>query len=91
VAVSFSTQNIKKKYPLILSRINELIGRMAAQGPDASIDVDQVPTPRLPFRPRALEFLSLWERTRARRGRAEGRAADPPPPLLPPPPRPRCA
>lgn len=27
VAVSFSTQNIKKKYPLILSRINELVTR----------------------------------------------------------------
>ncbi|GBG00430.1 cytochrome P450 [Raphidocelis subcapitata] len=41
VAVSFSTQNIKKKYPLILARINELVGRVAAQGPEASIDVDQ--------------------------------------------------
>ncbi|KAI8477013.1 MAG: cytochrome P450 [Monoraphidium minutum] len=41
VAVSFSTQNIKKKYPLILSRINELVARVAAQGPAASVDVDQ--------------------------------------------------
>ncbi|KAI8464712.1 MAG: cytochrome P450 [Monoraphidium minutum] len=41
VAVSFSTQNIKKKYPLILSRINELVMRVAAQGPEASVDVDQ--------------------------------------------------
>ncbi len=41
VAVSFSTQNIKKKYPLIISRINELVSRVSAQGPEASIDVDQ--------------------------------------------------
>jgi cytochrome P450 len=31
----------QKKYPLILSRINELVSRVSAQGPDASIDVDQ--------------------------------------------------
>jgi len=41
VAVAFSTQNIKKKYPLILSRVNELVTRISAQGPEASIDVDQ--------------------------------------------------
>ena len=41
VAVSFSIQNIKKKYPLILSKVNQLLGRVAALGPEASIDVDQ--------------------------------------------------
>ena len=41
VAVSFSTNNIRKKYPLVLSRINELVARVAAQGPGAPIDVDQ--------------------------------------------------
>jgi cytochrome P450 len=41
VAVSFSIQNIKKKYPLILSKVNQLLGRVAALGPEASVDVDQ--------------------------------------------------
>eukprot|EP00879_Flechtneria_rotunda_P009548 GHRR01009994.1.p1 GENE.GHRR01009994.1~~GHRR01009994.1.p1 ORF type:complete len:439 (+),score=146.14 GHRR01009994.1:585-1901(+) len=41
VAVSFSMQNIKKKFPLVLGRINQLIGRLEALGPRASIDVDQ--------------------------------------------------
>jgi len=35
------TQNIKKKFPLVLSRVNQLVDRVAAQGPTASIDVDQ--------------------------------------------------
>ena len=41
VAVSFSMQNIKKKFPLVLGRINQLIARLEALGPAASIDVDQ--------------------------------------------------
>jgi cytochrome P450 len=41
VAVSFSIQNIKRKYPIVLGRVNELLGRLAAQGAGASIDVDQ--------------------------------------------------
>jgi cytochrome P450 len=41
VAVSFSIQHIKKKFPLVLGRVNQLVGRIAAQGPGASIDVDQ--------------------------------------------------
>ncbi|KAI8464092.1 MAG: cytochrome P450 [Monoraphidium minutum] len=41
VAVSFAFQNIKRKFPMVVSRVNELIGRMAVQGPEASIDVDQ--------------------------------------------------
>ncbi|KIY97876.1 hypothetical protein MNEG_10087 [Monoraphidium neglectum] len=41
VAASFAFQNIKKKFPMVLGRVNELITRVAAQGPDASIDVDQ--------------------------------------------------
>jgi len=41
VAVSFSFQNIKRKFPVVLSRVNELCGRLAALGPDASVDVDQ--------------------------------------------------
>ncbi|GBF95033.1 cytochrome P450 [Raphidocelis subcapitata] len=41
VAVSFAFQNIKKKFPLLVDRVNELIARVAAQGPEASIDVDQ--------------------------------------------------
>jgi len=41
VAVSFSMQNIKKKYPLVLSRINQLVDRIKVLGPKASIDVDQ--------------------------------------------------
>jgi hypothetical protein len=34
-------QNIKKKYPLVLSRINQLVERIKVLGPAASIDVDQ--------------------------------------------------
>lgn len=34
-------QNIKKKYPLVLSRINQLVERIKVLGPTASIDVDQ--------------------------------------------------
>uniref|UniRef100_A0A383VEH9 Cytochrome P450 n=1 Tax=Tetradesmus obliquus TaxID=3088 RepID=A0A383VEH9_TETOB len=41
VAVSFSMQNIKKKFPLVLGRINQLCERLAAAGPGTSIDVDQ--------------------------------------------------
>lgn len=41
VAVSFAFQNIKKKFPMVVDRVNELMTRMAAQGPEASIDVDQ--------------------------------------------------
>jgi hypothetical protein len=38
--VSFA-QNIKKKYPLVLSRINQLVERIKVLGPAAAIDVDQ--------------------------------------------------
>jgi len=41
VAVSFSFQNIKRKFPMVLERVNELCGRLAALGPEASVDVDQ--------------------------------------------------
>jgi cytochrome P450 len=41
VAVSFSFQNIKRKFPTVLDRINVLTARLAALGPDASVDVDQ--------------------------------------------------
>lgn len=41
VAVSFSAQNIKKKYPMILERVNEVVSRIALLGPKASVDVDQ--------------------------------------------------
>jgi hypothetical protein len=34
-------QNIKKKFPVVLGRINQLIGRLQVLGPGASIDVDQ--------------------------------------------------
>lgn len=39
--VGFFTQNIKKKFPLVLNRVNQLVDRIHAQGPAASIDVDQ--------------------------------------------------
>ena len=42
VAVSFAFQNIKKKYPMVLGRVNRVITRAAALGPEASIDVDQL-------------------------------------------------
>ncbi|KAF6250399.1 cytochrome P450 [Scenedesmus sp. NREL 46B-D3] len=41
VAVSFSAQNIKRKFPMILERVNEVVRRSAKLGPKASIDVDQ--------------------------------------------------
>lgn len=41
VAVSFSSQNIKKKFPVILQRVDELIDRLKVLGPNASVDVDQ--------------------------------------------------
>lgn len=40
-AVLCVVQNIKKKYPLVLSRINQLVERIKVLGPSASIDVDQ--------------------------------------------------
>lgn len=36
-----AVQNIKKKFPVILERINELVERLHALGPEASVDVDQ--------------------------------------------------
>lgn len=39
VAVSFSAQNIKRKFPMILERVNEIVVRSAKLGPKASIDV----------------------------------------------------
>lgn len=41
VAVSFSFQNIKRKWPLVLSKCDELVGRVSALGPGAVVDVDQ--------------------------------------------------
>lgn len=41
VAVSFSHGNIKKKFPMVLGKINELIGRLTHLGPETSVDVDQ--------------------------------------------------
>jgi hypothetical protein len=38
-AAACCLQNIKKKFPLVLGRINQLIGRLEALGPTASIDV----------------------------------------------------
>ncbi|KAF8057861.1 CYP97C1 [Scenedesmus sp. PABB004] len=40
-AIRKAVANIKKKYPLVLSRVNQLVSRITAQGPGASIDVDQ--------------------------------------------------
>jgi hypothetical protein len=36
-----AVQNIKKKFPVVLGTINQLIERLHALGPEASIDVDQ--------------------------------------------------
>lgn len=41
VAVSFSIGNVKSKYGMILSKVNELVERIGAIGPEESIDVDQ--------------------------------------------------
>jgi hypothetical protein len=35
-------QNIKKKFPMVVQRCNEVVSRAAKLGPDASIDVDQL-------------------------------------------------
>jgi cytochrome P450 len=43
VAVSFSAQNIKRKFPMILDRVNEVVRRSAKLGPNASIDVVRAP------------------------------------------------
>jgi hypothetical protein len=37
--VSFSAQNIKRKFPMILDRVNEVVRRTAKLGAKASIDV----------------------------------------------------
>jgi hypothetical protein len=37
--VSFSAQNIKRKFPMVLERVNEVVRRSAKLGPKASIDV----------------------------------------------------
>lgn len=41
VAVSFSHGNIRNKFSIVLSKVNELINRCRALGPEHSIDVDQ--------------------------------------------------
>lgn len=41
VAASFSHGNIKRKWPMVLAKINELVDRCRARGPEASVDVDQ--------------------------------------------------
>jgi cytochrome P450 len=41
VAVSFSHGNIRRKFPVVLEKVNELIARCRALGPSHSIDVDQ--------------------------------------------------
>jgi cytochrome P450 len=64
-----SPQNIRKKFPLVLSRINQLVDRIAAQGAGASIDVDQAAL-RV-----TLDVIGL---VRARSGnRQQGRAQGP--------------
>lgn len=35
-------QNIKKKFPMVVQRCNEVVSRAAKLGSDASIDVDQL-------------------------------------------------
>ncbi|KAI8464093.1 MAG: cytochrome P450 [Monoraphidium minutum] len=42
VAVSFAFQNIKRKYPMILERVNRVIARAGALGAGAAVDVDQL-------------------------------------------------
>lgn len=41
IAVSFSLGNVKPKYDMVLSKINELLERLKALGPEESVDVDQ--------------------------------------------------
>jgi hypothetical protein len=43
-AAALHVQNIRKKFPLVLGRINQLIARLDALGPQASVDVS---APRL--------------------------------------------
>jgi hypothetical protein len=38
----FALQNIKKKFPMIVERCNEVVSRAAQLGSEASIDVDQL-------------------------------------------------
>lgn len=40
--VLVALQNIKKKFPMVLDRVNEVVTRAAKLGPEASIDVDQL-------------------------------------------------
>jgi hypothetical protein len=42
VAASFSVHNIKRKLPVILARVNQLLARIRALGPSEAVDVDQV-------------------------------------------------
>jgi len=51
----------REKYPLVLSRVNQLVERIAAQGPGASVDVDQAAL-RV-----TLDVIGLVRRTRAAR------------------------
>lgn len=41
VAVSFSHGNIKRKFPMVQEKINEVIDRLTVLGRNASVDVDQ--------------------------------------------------
>lgn len=41
VAISFSSANIKRKFPVVFSRTNQLIEWIRTQGPATAIDVDQ--------------------------------------------------
>jgi cytochrome P450 len=42
VATAFSMHRIKAKLPMVVGRTNELVERIRAVGPGASVDVDQV-------------------------------------------------
>jgi hypothetical protein len=42
VRTSLCLQNIKKKFPMVVQRCNEVVNRAAKLGGDASIDVDQL-------------------------------------------------
>lgn len=42
VAAAFSVHHIKAKLPVVVASTDELVGRLRALGPQASVDVDQV-------------------------------------------------
>jgi cytochrome P450 len=42
VAAAFSVHHIKAKFPVVVASVDELVRRIRALGPQASVDVDQV-------------------------------------------------